>query len=178
VRPVRVLGREARISGQTATVMINHLYSDYEKRLILEVEAPAEKADRVLELATVNVTYDNMKTKNTDKLANVVSVRFTKSEDEVEKNINPVVAVDTIELIATGQNELAVKLRDKGKIAEARQVLIQNEAFLNDNADRYNSQKLKDYGYQNKVDSENLDEKNWVNQRKQMRETQDWNMFE
>jgi Ca-activated chloride channel family protein len=77
--------------------------------------------------------------------------------------------VDVVEQIATERNELAVTLRDQGQIDKAREVLGDNVSYLNLNAARYNSKKLKDFGMLNDADAMNLDEQNWTRQRKSMR---------
>jgi len=79
---------------------------------------------------------------------------------------------DVIELIATERNELALKLRDKGEMKQACELLFENEAYLKDNAVRYDSQKLKKYAEQQREDRNNMDEANWARQRKIMREQQ------
>ena len=79
---------------------------------------------------------------------------------------------NVVELIATERNELALEFRDKGKIKEASQLLVENEVYLNDNFIRYKSSKLKKYAEQQKDDRDNMDEINWSRQRKIMRESQ------
>jgi hypothetical protein len=82
---------------------------------------------------------------------------------------------DVIELIATERNELALKLRDKGEMKQACELLFENEAYLKDNAVRYDSPKLKKYAEQQREDRYNMDEANWTKQRKIMREHQFYN---
>ena len=82
---------------------------------------------------------------------------------------------DVIELIATERNELALKLRDKGEMKQARELLLSNEAYLRDNAFRYDSQKLKKYAEQQLEDRDNMDEANWTRGRKIMRRNQFYN---
>ncbi|MFC1795459.1 hypothetical protein ACFL3Q_17965, partial [Planctomycetota bacterium] len=90
----------------------------------------------------------------------------------IERQTNHNVMADVIELIATERNELALKLRDKGEMKQACELLFENEAYLKDNAVRYDSQKLKKYAEQQREDRDNMDEENWARQRKIMREQQ------
>jgi len=99
-------------------------------------------------------------------------VKFSNSEELIEGRTNHNVMADVIELIATERNELALKLRDKGKMKQACQLLFENEAYLKDNAVRYDSQKLKKYAEQQREDRYNMDEANWARQRKIMRKHQ------
>jgi hypothetical protein len=102
-------------------------------------------------------------------------VNFSNSEELIERQTNHDVMADVIELIATERNELALKLRDNGEMKQACELLFENEAYLKDNAVRYDSQKLKKYAEQQREDRYNMDEANWTRQRKIMREYQFFN---
>ena len=169
IRPVRVLGREAEIEGGRALVQINQLNAGQEKYVLLEVELPATRSGKTREVASVTVTYANMATRSTDKLSGTTSVRFTDSPAEVERSINRDVMVAVVTQTAVERNKLAVELRDKGRIEEARAVLGDNAAYLKDNASKLESRELGSYGERNADDARNLDEANWGRQRKDMR---------
>lgn len=169
VRPVRLLGRDGEIKGRNVCVFINQLYSGHEKYILLEVEVGAVAAKKTRKIASVNVRYDNLQTHDSDKLSTELSATFSSSKQLVDKKTNHKVMVDVVEQIATERNELAVTLRDQGKIDKAREVLGDNAGYLNSNAAKYNSKKLKDFGMQNEADAMNLDEQNWTRQRKSMR---------
>ncbi len=96
----------------------------------------------------------------------------------VEKSMDPDVMVPAVELIATLNNELAVALRDQGKIEEAREVLCSNVLYLDANADRYQSERLRAYGRANGWDAENLEGDKWNEQRKRMRSWQHQNDYQ
>jgi len=176
IRPVRLLGREGQINGQQVLVFINHLYSEHEKYIILEVETPASEAGVTRAVATVNVSYGNMKTHTTDKLSSSLEVKFSNSKELIEKLTNGNVMVDVVELIATERNELAMRLRDQGKIKEAHKLLISNIDYLGENYKKFDSikksERLNEYQYLNTTDAENLDEQSWGVQRKRMQESQ------
>jgi len=175
IRPVRLVGREGDITGQTITVALNQLYSDQEKYIVAEVEVPPSENGSTRDIAGVRVTYANMATRTTDKLASSVAARFTKAQELVEKSLNPAAMVSAVEQIATDRNRVAVALRDAGKIDEARKLLNDNSLFLLDNATRFNSARLKDYGFANDKDAQNLDAQKWNDQRKLMRAYQEYN---
>ncbi len=99
-------------------------------------------------------------------------MNFSNSEELIERRTNHDVMADVIELIATERNELALKLRDKGKTKQACELLVENGWYLKDNAFRYDSQKLKKYAEQQIEDRDNMDEANWARQRKIMRKYQ------
>ena len=68
VRPIRVLGRDAEITGQNVVLNMNQLYSKQEKFVMLEVEVPTGVKDATRDLVNGAGSYSNMKTKVTDKL--------------------------------------------------------------------------------------------------------------
>ena len=173
VRPVRVLGREAEIRGQTTIVALNQLYARQERYFLLEVELPAGVTGVSRELATVEVSYANMLTKTTDRLSTQVTVAYVGTLAEVEARTNKDVMVAAVEAIANEQSRVAVVLRDEGKVQQAQKVLLDNAAFLDQNATRYASPKLKNYSTLNSVDAEDIAESNkWSSTRKKMRKTQ------
>jgi len=166
IRPVRVLGRESDITGQTATTYVNQVYGDQEKYVLLEVEVPADRAGIERSMADVSVTFVNMASKAPEKIARSASVRFTGSAALVETNTNPAVMASAIEQIAVERNKQAVALRDQGKIEEARRLLLDNAGYLSENAAKYNSKELEEYKGKNQKDADSLAPAVWESQRK------------
>lgn len=173
IRPVRLLGREGNINGQNAEVFINQLHGQNEKFVMLEVEIPASAKNIISKhVATVDVSYSNLITHKTDKLRRNVRVSFSDSKALVEQHTNCNVMANVVELIATERNEIALELRDEGKIEEAKDMLVQNSDYLTKNATRYQSTRLGVCAEQQISDSANMDEENWTRQRKVMRSEQ------
>lgn len=171
-RPIRVLGREAEIAGGTVRVQMNQLNAGQEKYVLLEVELPATRSGKTLDVASVKVTYANMATRATDKLSGTISVRFTDSLADVKQSVNRDVMIAVVTQTAVERNKLAVELRDKGRIEEAQNMLTLNAGYLQDNGAMLNSTDLKIYSEKNTIDARNLDESNWNRQRKAMRYNQ------
>ena len=169
VRPVKVLGRQADIAGQTVVAALNQIYSNQEKYLMLEVEIPKGEANSSQEVAKVKVSYANMDTKTTDKLTSAVAVRFSESEQQVVEQRDKIVLEAATMQVATARNELATKLRDEGKVEEAQQLLIFNAQYLDQQAGELQSEELDHYSLENYKDSENLDASSWGSRRKAMR---------
>ena len=172
MRPVRLLGREGTIQGRTVTLDMNHIYSEHEKYVILEVEIPPQKIDKVRELALVRVNYEDMKTNQQVKNSGSVEVCFSDTRTRVENSVNKPVYADVVEQIAIENNEKALALRDKGQIDDAKQVLMDNSSYLRSNAAVLNSPKLESYAYENEKDSDAVQTEDWGVQRKAMRESQ------
>jgi Ca-activated chloride channel family protein len=59
IRPVRVLGREADITGSTVRVLINQINAGQEKYVLLEVEVPATRASQTREVAAVRLLCEH-----------------------------------------------------------------------------------------------------------------------
>lgn len=169
VRPVRVLGREADITGQTVTAYLNQVYGGQEKYLLLEVEVPAGADGTRRGIADVAVTYANMATRGTDRINRPATAGFTASPAAVDAGTNRTVMASAIEQVAVERNLLAISLRDAGRIDEARRVLRENAAFLAENARRYESKALEDYSLSQVATAEKLDEENWNATRKENR---------
>jgi Ca-activated chloride channel family protein len=167
IRPVRVLGREADIQGQQVQIALNQLYSEHQKNVLLEIEVRPTKADQELTLAEVKTVYRNMATDTTDTLTNQVSATFTTSAQQVEEKTNAAVMVTALEQLALEKNELAIQLRDRGKVKKARQVLLDNAARLKKQAKKYKSEALEKLSDLNRNDAQNLED--WGRQRKIMR---------
>jgi len=173
VRPVRWLGRVGTIDGRTARVTIGQVYSEHERYALLEVEVPAgSAADRVVDLADVQVRYTNLLSRERERLAASLSGRYVASAEQVERAINATVMAAAVEQIATERNELAMKLRDQGKIEQARRELELNARYLYEQADRYHQEQLAEYGRVNMEDAKNLSPGRWARQRKIMAEQQ------
>ncbi|EIJ44061.1 uncharacterized protein containing a von Willebrand factor type A (vWA) domain [Beggiatoa alba B18LD] len=172
VRPVRVIGRDAAINGQQVKIVLNQLYSEQEKYVLLEIETPANATDNLFTVATVTVDYLNMSNQIKDHLSSQVNMRFSQDAEQVRTQTNATVMATVLEQLAIEKNKLAVTLRDAGKIEEARQVLLDNVQELEKGATLYSAPSLSSLKDKNEQDADNLDEKNWNKQRKLMREEQ------
>lgn len=171
-RPIRVLGREAKIEGQTVLVKLNQLCSEQEKYILLELEVSPIPDQQEQTIAGVAVVYRNLKTRHSERLSEKVTVTFTNSKQQVAENTNAVVMTAVAEQLAVEKNKLALQARDQGKIQEAKQLLLENATFLAEAAAKYGAKSLEKLKTLNLEDANNLDEYYWVRQRKSMRQEQ------
>lgn len=174
IRPVRIIGREGEIDGQTVHVFIHNLYSSQAKEILVEFEAPRGETGDSREVASVMVEYRNMKTEVDDRLASDIRARYSDSPDQVEASVNREVSISVVKQLAAEKNILAMQLRDKGQVEEARNTLLFNEGFLKRNAAQLDAPELEEYGDEQKKDSENLAPGAYKIRRKEMREQQLW----
>ena len=172
VRPVRMLGREADIAGQNISFTLNQLYGGQTKYAIVEVEVPGQAATSSLQLATASVSCMSIASKTTETMQSTVLASFTDSPQEVDEKTNADVMVAAVYQIGAERNIMAMRLRDEGKIDEARQTLETNVFYLQENAIRWNSDRLRLYGSSNAFAKDNLNFEQYVPQRKRMQEEQ------
>ena len=71
-------------------------------------------------------------------------------------------------------NKRALELRDVGKLEEAKEALRSNVVFLYENAEKYDSEELKDYSVSNDLQIEQFDQDDatFKRSRKAIREEQ------
>ena len=129
VRPIRILGRDGTILGQTIRTNMSQLYSEQEKFVLIEVEIPAGKADQEVSLADVSVNYQNMQSRRQDKLADNMKVAYSASKEEVQRALNAPVVSAATKQVANKESKRALRLRDAGKLEEAQSVLKASAAF-------------------------------------------------
>jgi len=144
VRPIRVLGREAEINGQQVITQLSQIYSEQEQYVVLEVEVPATSAGKATQVASVSVTYGNMLTQATDRLAGTASVNFSDNATEIAEKTNRDVLEVSILLLANERNKMATAMFDTGKIEEAKKCLEDNASFLSFYATQLDSEDLKE----------------------------------
>ena len=172
VRPIRMVGRQARISGQDVRASLNQLFRDQTRYLLLEVEVPAASAGKVQRVADVMVGYHDLMAGSQATLQGGASVTFSNSAATVEQRRNRDVMVAVASQFGVERNELATALRDEGKIEEAREAFRANSAYLKKEAEKFDDARLILDAVSNFRASENLDEKGWVRERKQQQELQ------
>ncbi|NNE34994.1 MAG: VWA domain-containing protein [Rhodothermales bacterium] len=169
IRPVRVLGREAEIDGQTVTVSLNQLYSEQEKYVLLEVATEPSESGNEVEIAQVSMTYANMFTHDTDEQSATLSAQITDSEEVVKENIDKKSMVAAVQQQGILNEERAIELRDQGRKEEAEQVLRANAAFYESNAELYEDADLSSGADRSRAAIDNLEGGRWNQQRKAMR---------
>ncbi|MCP4128169.1 MAG: VWA domain-containing protein [Gammaproteobacteria bacterium] len=144
VRPLRALGREVEIKGNKVKARLNQLYSKQEKYLLLEVETPAGKDGSQLDLADVEVSYNNLVTKQNEKLHGQVQISYSASADRVENSINKKVMVSASEQIGADMDDRVLEMKDKGDTRSAAAILREKASYLSRQAKKYQSKRLED----------------------------------
>ncbi len=172
IRPIRVLGRESDIAGQTVRARMNQLSSRQEKFVVLEVEIPAGDEGQNQKLASVDVSYANLYTKKSARLNNSVSVQYTRSEKEVKEKANKAVMSSSIKQMANEMSKDAVRLRDQGRVEEAQELLKEGAKNIEQEFGAYAPAPAEEMKMELRQDADELDDANWNKKRKSLREKQ------
>jgi Ca-activated chloride channel homolog len=172
IRPLRSLGREAEIIGNTVYTEINQVYGNNEKYLLLELSADGGFRDDAMKIADVTVEYTD--TQTTARRSGYLSpkVSFTADREKMEQNINGSVMTEVVLQIAALNSEEALHLRDAGKVDAAKKKLLDNVMFLQKNARELDSEELSTFSEEIKESSKNLEPGEWEAQRKELRSLQ------
>lgn len=119
VRPLRVIGRDGRIRGNTVEFNLNQLYGNQEKYALVEVEIAGGRDGESREIAQVETRYHNPFTRRQDVSSDRLLARFASNREQVEKSVNVKVKRDyELNLNAAAQEE-AINLSDEGRTKDA-----------------------------------------------------------
>ncbi len=172
VKPLRTLGRPAEIDGQRVSFNLRQIHGGQQKYLLVEVEVGTSGADGQLEAADVMATYTDMATKKSRTLKDRVTLRLSDQPGTIEASRDKDVLSAAALQIATERSEKAVKLRDSGKVDEARKLLQDNAAYLEERARALSAPALEELAGEQASDAEAMTSGDWTRQRKQMRSRQ------
>lgn len=169
-RPVRVLGREAQIHGQSVVVPLNQIYAGQDKYVVLEVEAPIGRAGESVEAAKVEVRYNNLRTKRDDRLHRAMQVAYTDSREAAGRSVDRPTMESYYTQLTVESNASAITLRDANKKSEAQELLLNNARVLREKAKEYNIPSLNTPANDYEEQAKDMDKKSWGVQRKGLSE--------
>lgn len=174
VRPMRTLGRSGEITGNRTTIRLNQVYGTSETSLQLELQVASDIAVGEIELASVTIHFTSPDgTRHT--LRTNVSSRFSSADDEVRASIDPKVMEPILELQARARYEKVIRMRDKGRIKDAKALLQLNAQKLDAGQRLYGvkSKRLRSLSKKSRAQAASIaDRSKWNATRKQMREDQ------
>ncbi len=172
IRPVKVLGYPAEISGQKVTLKLGQLYAKQERYFVVECEIPLGEAESSRKVVDVSADYKNMLTETNDHLTSSVEVRFTKSKEIASAAINKEVMSSCVLQIANERNRLATELRDAGKVSDAKELLKSNSIYLESNGKMLDNEALRRRGVDNLQQASQVESADWNLSRKGMKALQ------
>ncbi|WP_430875510.1 vWA domain-containing protein [Gilliamella sp. G0441] len=137
VKPVRLLGRDGIIKGNQVTVTMNQIYSNQEKYILLEVEQPQGKVGEEKTLAEIDLVYDDLLDKKTQKERQSVKLAYTDNLEAVKKALRQDVVTE-IEIQEVNENSVkALEFYNKGDRKAAQKILEDNSKRLEAVANMY-----------------------------------------
>jgi Ca-activated chloride channel family protein len=170
-RPVRVIGRHADIIGSTAHVTLNQVYAGRRKYILVELEVPPGREGDRVPVATVTADYLDLE-RGRRSSRRETWVLYSADPAAVESAANTDVLVSVVEQTAVERNELAISLRDRGEVKRAESVLLSNIEYVDENARRYDSDRLRSLAENNQAEVEELGDDDWGATRKRLLEQQ------
>lgn len=181
-KPVRVLGREAKIEGNRIRMKLNQLQGANERYIVVEMDAPDMRAPGEAEIAAIAVDYLDLSSGQRQRSETRAKGTFSASDKDAEASINKSVMSQVAAQVATETSEKAVEMRDKGDVTGARKLLEGNASYLKDARDRYGVGlgaapkaaigKLEELEKKQNEAASNLDAQKWDKTRKSMRQDQ------
>jgi len=173
IRPLRTLGRPAKIEDQRVRFDLQQIHGGQEKYLLVEVEVDAGAARSDLGAADVTARYTDNRTKQKTALTTSVGLAFSDDRQKIEASRDKEVLSAATVQIATERSEKAVKLRDSGKVEEARKLLQDNAAYLKGQAEVLAAPELGALAKEQESDAAAISSASeWNKQRKLMRSRQ------
>ncbi|GAA0420771.1 VWA domain-containing protein [Cocleimonas flava] len=176
IKPIRILGRDGTILGQTVKTNMSQLYSEQEKFVLIEVEVPAGRAKQQVSLADVSVAYQNMQSNQQDKLADNMTIAYSASQADVRRALNRSVEVTATKQVANEASKEALRLRDQGQLKEAQEVLKGSARVIKRKAEQLGGSEaglLNSFSSSISEDANTImEEKDWNQNRKSLKARQ------
>ncbi len=174
VTPLRTVGRQGRISGNETRLRLNQIYGTSEYSLQLELNVPASTASGIKDLVDVDVRYISSAGQHRT-ITRTVSAQFSASDADINASVDPTVMEPILELQARERSRQAIRLRDKGRIDEARKLLTENATQLELGQKKYRikSKRLQQLQANSRKSAASIaDKRKWNASRKQFRQEQ------
>ena len=127
VRPVRIIGRDGRISGNRVELRMNQLYGGQNKYALVEVEVPAGRPNQEINLARVSCQYENALTARQEQSDLEVVARFSADTGEVRRSVQPEVQEAVIANEMAEARDKALDLYNAGRKDDAVRELQQRQ---------------------------------------------------
>lgn len=175
VRPVRIMNRDGDIRGREVRVSLNQILGAREKYVLVELDLEGGRSGGSRPVAEAQVSYLDLASLERSVLRSSVAVSYSSDEGAVRLGLRRDVKEQVVLQLATEANERAVELADEGLAEEAKKVLLDTSAKLQEAAGELSSPILREYAESNAASARMLDDAEWEARRKTMREEQSQN---
>ncbi|MGE0766250.1 MAG: VWA domain-containing protein [Hyphomicrobiaceae bacterium] len=130
VRPIRSLGRDARVETDRIVYRVGALYGGVEQMLLAELQIDPSTGVGEGTVAEIEVAYTSTETGARATANGSAVVQFDADEKASERSVNASVMRDVTTLLSRATRDAAIKLRDAGRLDEARAKFNANAAYL------------------------------------------------
>jgi Ca-activated chloride channel homolog len=170
VRPLSIIGREGRITGQRAELYLNQLYGGQEKYALLELEVTGKTHNESLEVALADARFDDALTGRSETVKGVAGVKFSHDRAEVEKSTNASVTTAHEITLSGLSQEKAILLADKKRIGEAIDELNRSASRLRSLGNKNSDSSLLRKADEMNQGAKDIEQRGWgQQQRKELR---------
>lgn len=178
VQPLRLLGRDGDVVGQSVQLRLNQLYAGQAAQVVVEVihnnkTQLATGADYTI--ATAKIAYQQPHIQQLMLAEADVQVRYSQNPTEVAMNRNPSVLATVSTLLYNEMTKAAITQRDDGRLDAAQKTLLQANFMLQRAANNYRSQSLLDLATETEAELNgylNTNDMDWRRTRKILTEQQ------
>jgi Ca-activated chloride channel family protein len=129
VRAIRSLGRDGNVKDDRITFKVAQLIGGVEQVIVAELEVPAGMAKDAAELARIEMTFAAAGSGTRESRSARISGKFGEVAAS-DKSVDPEVAKDVTALVVRAERQEAIRLRDAGKVEEARRKFESNAAYV------------------------------------------------
>jgi Ca-activated chloride channel family protein len=130
VRPVRIIGRDGQIKGDTVQLYMNQLYGGQEKYALVEVEVPAGSDGSIMEIASARCSYENAFSQRKEQASGSVNASFSGRAQEVKDSANVGIQKEIIANEIAVIQDFALDCYNAGDNVQAGVVLREKKAEL------------------------------------------------
>jgi len=147
VQPIRVLGRDGQVKGNSVKVSLNQVFSSHEVYVLVEAKVMFFYDEKdILPLADVHVTYHDLGQQTYNTHTDKIVANLTTDQNIVNSARDMDVIIAATEQTAALEHAEIIKLRDQGKSKEAETRLEVLSLKVNQASEELNSGKLTRYG--------------------------------
>jgi len=132
VRPIRILGRSGKLSGQNEEIVFATLADGQSRELFVECVVSPDALGRVEEIAEVSVKFSDTVEKTDRRKARSVAVSYTANPEEADRRVDAEVVAEAAIYANAAETERAIALADKGDVEGSRANLVRQAAALRD----------------------------------------------
>lgn len=177
VSPVRLLNRDGEVYDDQVVFRLSQLYALQEQYVLIEVEVDPVSvrsgSSAAGEVVEVSVGYLHLGARTHEYISDSIGLQFSENQEEILARQNRKTLADVALQTATNRNETALRMREEGKIDEARMILQENAVILAEAAELYDEPQLSAYARDNIQSADRIMEDSvWEQEQRKMRASQ------